>query len=573
MGMSASQARQIALLARMRDTEFEAQQINQQKVTLSNKMNEVQEALVNMEVPTPPSKIDYAIETYQGTVNGSKVKIQRNSRGQFAAYMKTSGVVTDCTTGSKGGTEKVFLGADVKSTVSAVAAGDKHYGVEQDKSKAQYVVDNVVYHNTDFVKYSPSQFLVKKEITSARATQIQQSISNWNDLSDEEKANHYFTEDDDNGNTIYYEWVQATGNTFDDNSEYKVKPGCEIDCKYSKGSELNNFNSQADERLNGTYFIKDSNGEYQAVDPKTITDSSVELFRYITKEAYDEEIAKNGTSQYEVFVADNNDSGETADLGTTIEGIYVVDGTKCRPLTTNDCYVKDGHFYLNDNTMKLKRQDDKGEAYTSTVISDNATVTSADGKKTGRVGDIPEDMSSDKTLQDAFLALQHSNPDFTEAELRDKFYLVSYGDGTFAFVMKEDYQQDDQDIFIFEVTNGQYFEEMKEGNYKIVYSTGTQGGIQGIQYAGTTYTVESVQEYKELEYDQAMAQYKYNKNVYDQEQNRLNKQTSIYQRQDKQLDLKLTRLDTERNALNTELEAVKKIIQDAIDKGFKTFNG
>jgi predicted nucleic acid-binding Zn-ribbon protein len=70
-----------------------------------------------------------------------------------------------------------------------------------------------------------------------------------------------------------------------------------------------------------------------------------------------------------------------------------------------------------------------------------------------------------------------------------------------------------------------------------------------------------------------MQKYNNAKAEYDDEQNRLNKQTSIYQRQDKMLDLKLKRLDTERNALNTEIDAVKKVIQDATDKGFKTFSG
>ena len=41
----------------------------------------------------------------------------------------------------------------------------------------------------------------------------------------------------------------------------------------------------------------------------------------------------------------------------------------------------------------------------------------------------------------------------------------------------------------------------------------------------------------------------------------------------KGFELKLTRLDNERNAVNTEMEAVKKVIDDAIDKGFKTFSG
>ena len=79
--------------------------------------------------------------------------------------------------------------------------------------------------------------------------------------------------------------------------------------------------------------------------------------------------------------------------------------------------------------------------------------------------------------------------------------------------------------------------------------------------------------YDDIAYDAAMREYEAKKIAYDYEQNEFNKRTSIYQQQDKQLELKLTRLDNERNALNTEIEAVKKVIQDAIDKGFKTFSG
>ena len=79
--------------------------------------------------------------------------------------------------------------------------------------------------------------------------------------------------------------------------------------------------------------------------------------------------------------------------------------------------------------------------------------------------------------------------------------------------------------------------------------------------------------YDELAYDEKMCEYEAAKIEYDNEQNKFNKQTSIYQRQDKQLELKLTRLDNERNALNTEIDAVKKVIQDATEGGFKTFSG
>ena len=114
---------------------------------------------------------------------------------------------------------------------------------------------------------------------------------------------------------------------------------------------------------------------------------------------------------------------------------------------------------------------------------------------------------------------------------------------------------------------------MKEmDNYELTYDS--SGNINGLKTSsGGQTALNTEQAYDELAYDKAMATYTAKKAEYDQEQNRLNKQTSIYQRQDKQLELKLTRLDNERNALNTEIEAVKKVIQDAIDRGFKTFSG
>ena len=74
-------------------------------------------------------------------------------------------------------------------------------------------------------------------------------------------------------------------------------------------------------------------------------------------------------------------------------------------------------------------------------------------------------------------------------------------------------------------------------------------------------------------YDEAFNDYEYEKNVYDKKQQEINAKTSIVQQQDKNLELKLTRLDNERNAVNTEIEAVKKVVSDNIEKSYKTFSG
>ena len=72
MGMASSQARFLQLTARLNNTEFQGQQINQQRTLLSNESSQAYNSLLGMTVPTPPSKTDYTKTVYtftQGTYN------------------------------------------------------------------------------------------------------------------------------------------------------------------------------------------------------------------------------------------------------------------------------------------------------------------------------------------------------------------------------------------------------------------------------------------------------------------------------------------------------------------------
>ena len=73
-------------------------------------------------------------------------------------------------------------------------------------------------------------------------------------------------------------------------------------------------------------------------------------------------------------------------------------------------------------------------------------------------------------------------------------------------------------------------------------------------------------------YDDAMNDYEFKKAQYDKSIQNINAKIEIIQQQDKNLELRLKQLDTEENALNTELEAVKKVIQTNVGNSFKTFN-
>ena len=70
-----------------------------------------------------------------------------------------------------------------------------------------------------------------------------------------------------------------------------------------------------------------------------------------------------------------------------------------------------------------------------------------------------------------------------------------------------------------------------------------------------------------------MNQYYYENAMYDKAVQDINAKTSIIQQEDQQLELRLKQLDTEQNALSTEIDAVSKVVKDNVESSFKTFGG
>lgn len=90
--------------------------------------------------------------------------------------------------------------------------------------------------------------------------------------------------------------------------------------------------------------------------------------------------------------------------------------------------------------------------------------------------------------------------------------------------------------------------------------------IDGKTYALSTNTVTDQDAYED-----AMNQYEYDKALYDQSIEEINAKIEIIQAEDKNLELRLKQLDTEHNAISNEKDAVEKVIQKAVEGGFKTF--
>ena len=91
-------------------------------------------------------------------------------------------------------------------------------------------------------------------------------------------------------------------------------------------------------------------------------------------------------------------------------------------------------------------------------------------------------------------------------------------------------------------------------------------GTDGKTYALSTNTVTDQDAYED-----AMNQYEYDKAIYDQSIEEINAKIEIIQAEDKNLELRLKQLDTEHNAVSNEKDAVSKVIEKAVESGFKTF--
>ena len=98
--------------------------------------------------------------------------------------------------------------------------------------------------------------------------------------------------------------------------------------------------------------------------------------------------------------------------------------------------------------------------------------------------------------------------------------------------------------------------------------TSVTGEINGNQ---VTYDLEFQQIEDTTAYEQATLDYEYQKALYDKEIENINAKTKKIQEQDRGLEMQLRQCDTEQESLAKELEAIKKLISDNVDKVFKTF--
>ena len=138
MGLSASQARLLSLTARQSNLEFEGQQINQQRTTLSNQSSNYYNSLLEMDVPVPPSSDDYTKIVYTFTIGGNEATVKEalpeNQKNGTATY--TVSYTTNLSTiGIKENSAYKTSASSSKTAKNIVSNGNAAY----DENKSYYL--------------------------------------------------------------------------------------------------------------------------------------------------------------------------------------------------------------------------------------------------------------------------------------------------------------------------------------------------------------------------------------------------------------------------------------------------
>lgn len=536
MGLAASQARAIALHARMNDVEYQGQQINQQRLTLSNQINALYNQLLEMTVPTPPSKTDFTKIQYSGITGASKF---------------TLGAVTPT---GKDSTGKDTYSIDFKYERSGHTVG---------KNSNSAILTNT----SQYLGYQLATNSVKDLVATSSETKATVGNAIKNKPNDPNKDVYIAVDVNDYGKwankSDALDVCDANGNSVKNNlpSSGLVYVRCNV-------ADLDTEEFKAIVGKTEVPEGSEETPEYTNVyDCNESTTSSTGIADWVT-----DSIVANKNLYY---VANPDDKSEVPTLITTV--------AQLKQYTDNGADLS--HIFARDKSSNPAKQFTNPsydpENPSGLSVGDMKVYDLNDPEIKTKLGESYNDYMT--ALKNAFQAEYGTG--LTDSEIASKFYVYISTTASGAqqphFIKKDEIaavNNEQSSVRTYEYDeDGTYEQTENEKGCQLEFDVTTgritrvgipdgNGQIQWVDLDAETVTDDDA-------FEDAFNDYEYEKALYDKKQQEINAKTSIIQQQDKNLELKLTRLDNERNALKTELEAVEKVLQDATESGFKTFSG
>lgn len=578
MGMAASQARYLALVARKSNCEYEGQQINQARLALSNQSANLFNQMLGLTVPTPPSTQDYTRTQYSFS-DGNHSYVVDSWRQLPASetqynYDVSVHYFTDVYTGAM----KTMPDPQVQlsnpsgniSTLAQIEAMTAALRLAEDVMNTKYTF----WQNT---KSAQEALIAAYKDEASRGEipyQYRCSIASVN------PGGNILTDEDGNDYTISYD--PQTGNIANTTGESILKelknmldigavslseirtamqtqyPECQIitdssELDYTSGEQLTLLQQQvlqtyglADSGANKFVVIKkDIEGIVNSLDDDPATPVQFFAYQYMgsgdfkTPEYY---VGKISDCNAEIEIA--KQAYEAAkDMYDQRLADY---RSLCQP-----SYIGNSQLtYLDTLTesQEIELQQVVKDMIAQGIDTDILNCFDTYGNYLGGVYSFElygvTYYTTYQNLLDAYASNTNSN-NLIDDQYRMPYYNASYINTRI----------DQQGKALLETDGTGRFTTIRFENSSVSYSLNME-----------TITDDEA-------YQDAMNQYYYENALYDKTVQDINAKTSIIQQEDSELELRLKQLDTEQNALKTEMDAVKKVIDDNIDNSFKTFGG
>lgn len=609
MGMAATQARYLALSARKTNTEYEGQQLNQQRLNLSNQSADLFNQMLTMSVPTCPDSTDYTTLQYSWSdgINDSVVSdfYRLGTPQEDYNYVVTSYHYEDVYTGSakklndpqvqalktnhftnKPDTEYQILNVDYKQE-SKTGAGDDTYtftmlrnGVESTKTfrRVDATSDTNQVDALDAIYSRTTQTASGARANFTKAGAIPKT---W-----------------DGGTSSWVDnagGAAATTNQWAFAQDVKVKvPNPDFD------------DTKAEDAADNPRFIEKTVTAGTAFS-KVDLDNNPTLKNLITQ-SYGANFDINDTyyaTQLDdgnyVFISGNemdktaNAQGDvaTATVRSGDTNVYYTDGTSylsAKEISNlvlnpdNPADVKDKLFlHSAENNPTYSNYTSVGNCNLTEILPDDWTDADQKNMKT-ELEQVLKDMKANDPQAYANLS-KCFDPD--TGEYLGGIYKFQMN-GTTYYTTTDDLSKacegaDKNNIaengidgqFKLKYYNASYIKTKVEEVKNALCETDGTGRFKSIKFEddSVVYTLNCEAITDEDAYNNAMNQYRYKQEQYDNEVARINAKTEIIQAEDRQLQLRLEQLNTEQSALQTEMEACQKVVSKNVESSFKTFGG
>ncbi len=530
MGMAASQARYLALTARKTNAEYEGQQINQARTALANQSANLFNRLLDLEVPVAPKTTDYTEVQYSYS-DGENASVidsweQISSADPDYNYIVNHYYYT-----------KVFTGA--KKLLN-----DPQVNTKNEVMENQFVDPKVVYNpdgTANLVLKNGSELKVEPITTSKTAIDKEMEDS-FNDFA---KAR---------------------------------------ELAYNAGA-IPEGEAYGYQDAHGTwhFFIKEDLNQLDALAPSMAQEISADGVNYKIVDVDNNTYTYKPVDSYMTTDATLQDTKLEEAMQEYAQATGLMDATG--KIDTSKIFARydeddaNWHFFNSDDFLSGNVRDYNSEV--NTYIG-NSVATELTKKLTAdQVADLAQIL---KDCPDSSVNQYLS--------FNNKGELVYEGQGIYAFeLFGKPYYTTEKDLYEsintpLDLTkpidsqnklayyNATYIQQRVEETNKALLETDGNGRFKSIKFDDDSivYSLNMETVTDNEAYQDAMNEYNYKLEQYEKTIADINAKTSIIHQQDRTLELRLKQLDTEHNALSTELEAVKKVIKDNVDKTFKTFS-